>query len=33
MLTNPLQRARSHAQMIGAGCAIAEINLPQHPIR
>src|SRR5216683_4621939 len=30
---NPPQRARSCAQMTGAGCGIGEINLPQHSIK
>src|SRR5216684_5484786 len=30
---NPPQRARSCAQMTGAGCGIGEVNLPQHSIK
>jgi hypothetical protein len=30
---NPPQRARSHAQMAGAGCGIGDVNLLQHSIK
>src|ERR1700704_124100 len=33
MLTNPLQRARSHAQMTGSGSGAAEFNPQHHSIR
>src|ERR1700716_2738787 len=33
MLTNPLQRARSHAQMTGSGSVAAEFNPQHHSIR
>src|SRR6267143_1028416 len=32
-LTNPLQRASSHAQMNAAGCGTVEVNPPQHSIK
>jgi hypothetical protein len=32
-LTNPPQRARSHAQMTADGCGIADVNPPQHSIK
>ena len=32
-VTNPPQRARSHAQMTGDGSGTAEFNPPHHSIR